>query len=395
MKLAVFKHKTKEELCGLLRTDPAKDPLLARFITLGLPNKKSEAYRYFPIEPLLEKEYDRAVFIPKPIKEDQRIEIENGIVKCAPKGIRVYYKNNRHVDMEHFDPFYYLGHLLASNVIMIEIDGDVEVELLHRFTLPNTLIPYRLVIKNQANRHATLFESFEGEHAKSSLILYGYDLWTAKESSLRIVNNQTIQNDGYALIASHKFTVEKQANLVYKTFDFGDAAALNLFKADLDDYAHIDAGHLLYTTGNAIGGTVSQIVHKGEHSTSRQEAKNILDDHSRGIFDALIRVEHHAKYAKAYQNSKSILLGDDAYMAAKPQLEIYIDELEASHGATTGQLDPKQLFYLRSRGISQTEARKMLVIAFANTLIETIKDVRHQEEIKMSFEKTFYAQAKG
>jgi Fe-S cluster assembly protein SufD len=78
-------------------------------------------------------------------------------------------------------------------------------------------------------------------------------------------------------------------------------------------------------------------------------------------------------------------------MVAKPQLEIYIDELEASHGATTGQLDKKQLFYLQSRGISYLEARKMLVIAFANTLIETVKDARHQERIKAAFEEVFYA----
>ena len=93
-------------------------------------------------------------------------------------------------------------------------------------------------------------------------------------------------------------------------------------------------------------GTVSQIVHVGEHSTSKQEAKNILDGEARGIFDALIRVEHSAKFTKAEQNSKAILLHEKAYMASKPQLEIYIDELEASHGATTGQLDKKTTLLL-------------------------------------------------
>ena len=77
-------------------------------------------------------------------------------------------------------------------------------------------------------------------------------------------------------------------------------------------------------------------------------------------------------------------------MASKPQLEIYIDELEASHGSTTGQLDEKQLFYLQSRGISYVEARKILVIAFANTLIEEVKDTRQQERIKTAFEEVFY-----
>ena len=78
-------------------------------------------------------------------------------------------------------------------------------------------------------------------------------------------------------------------------------------------------------------------------------------------------------------------------MVSKPQLEIYIDELEASHGSTTGQLDPQQLFYLQSRGISAIEARKMLVIAFANTMMETIRDSRHQELIRNEFDKVFYS----
>ena len=213
----------------------------------------------------------------------------------------------------------------------------------------------------------------------------------AQDSTLRVVKLHSMQNENYNVVASHKINVAKQANAVFKSFDLGGGQALQLLKVELDTYAHVDAGHLLYLNENSKRGTVTQIVHKGEHSTSTQIAKNILDGNARGIFDAHIRVEHSAKFTKADQNSKSILLHDKAYMASKPQLEIYIDELEASHGATTGQLDEKQLFYLQSRGISYVEARKMLVIAFANTLIETVKDARHQERIKNAFEAVFYA----
>ena len=213
----------------------------------------------------------------------------------------------------------------------------------------------------------------------------------ARDSTLNVVKLQSMQDNSYSMIASHKINVANNANALYKSFDLGSDHALQLIKVDLDAYAHVEAGHLLYLNNDSKRGTVSQIIHKGEHSTSKQEAKNILDGHTRGIFDALIRVEETAKFTKAQQNSKAILLQEKAYMVAKPQLEIYIDELEASHGATTGQLDEKQLFYLQSRGISYVEARKMLVIAFANTLIETIKDSRHQERIKSAFEKVFYS----
>lgn len=389
MKLSNLKDINTQELSSVLDVK-GREALLERFATLGLPSKKSEEYRYFDVEKLFDREYKTLNYVPKTILEGAKIEIVDGVVITAPKGMRVYYEACEMIDKEHFDPLYYLGHLLSPLTIKIEIDGDTEVEIEHRFTQSDALINYRIVLYNQANRHATLYENFVAEDIENTLVLYGYDMHVAQDSTLRVVKKHTMEDTGYSMVASHKINVAKQANAIFKSFDLGGGQALQLLKVDLDTYAHVDAGHLLYLNKASKRGTVSQIVHKGEHSTSKQEAKNILDGNARGIFDALIRVEHSAKYTKAEQNSKAILLHDKAYMASKPQLEIYIDELEASHGATTGQLDEKQLFYLQSRGISYVEARKILVIAFANTLIETVKDSRQQERIKASFEKVFY-----
>ena len=381
MKLSDLKDLHSEALAKALNVK-GREVLLERLAALGMPSKKSEAYRYFDVESLLDKEYKTLNYMPKTIEVGEKIEIVDGIVVSAPKGLRIYYEMCEHTDSEHFDPMYYVGHLLSGHTIKIEIDGDVELDLEHRFTQSDALINYRIVLYNQSNRHATLYENFIAEDIENTLVLYGYDMHIARDSTLNVVKLQSMQNNNYSMIASHKINVAKNANALYKSFDLGSDHALQLIKVDLDAYAHVEAGHLLYLNNDSKRGTVSQIIHKGEHSTSKQEAKNILDGHTRGIFDALIRVEETAKFTKAQQNSKAILLQEKAYMVAKPQLEIYIDELEASHGATTGQLDEKQLFYLQSRGISYVEARKMLVIAFANTLIETVKDSRHQERIK-------------
>ena len=390
MELSSLKNMNTQELSKALDVK-GREALVEKFSTLGLPSKKSEEYRYFDVEKLLEKEYKTLSYVPKSIAESEKIEIVDGVVAAGPKGMRIYYEACEQIDMDHFDPLYFLGHLLSPSTIKIEIDGDVHVEIEHKFTQSDALINYRIVIYNQANRHTTLYENFIAEDIENTLILYGYDMHIAQDSTLRVVKLHSMQNEKYNIVASHKINVAKQANAVFKSFDLGGGQALQLLKVELDTYAHVDAGHLLYLNEDSKRGTVTQIVHKGEHSTSTQIAKNILDGNARGIFDALIRVEHSAKFTKADQNSKSILLHDKAYMASKPQLEIYIDELEASHGATTGQLDEKQLFYLQSRGISYVEARKMLVIAFANTLIETVKDGRHQERIKNAFESVFYA----
>ena len=389
MNLLALKNKNLQEVNALLEIKQ-RDLLVERFCTLGLPSKKSEEYRYFDVEKLLEAEYKTLDYVPKTPTLSDKIEIVDGVVVAAPQGMRVYNEACQMIDMNHFDPLYYLGHLLSPQTIKIELDGDVEVEIEHRFTKSDTRINYRIVLYTQANRHATVYENFISENIDNTLVLYGYDMHIAQDSTLRVVKMQSMQESGYSMVASHKVNVAKNANAILKSFDVGEGQALQLLKVELAEHAHVDAGHLLYLNDDSKRGTVSQIVHVGEHSTSKQEAKNILDGKSRGIFDALIRVEHSAKYTKAEQNSKAILLHDDAYMAAKPQLEIYIDELEASHGATTGQLDKKQLFYLQSRGISYTEARKILVIAFANTLIEEVKDTRQQERIKQAFEEVFY-----
>ncbi len=389
MKLSELKGKGTKELVILLDAKK-REHLVEKFAALGLPNKKTEEYHYFDVEKLLGKELKTLEYLPKPIAEGKKIIITDGVVSTAPKGMRVYYEPCEKIDMDHFDAMYYLGHALSPQTIKIEIDGDTEVEIEHHYTQSNALINYRIVLFNQANRHSTVYEHFIAEDIQDTLVLYGYDMHIAQDSTLRVVKMQSMNDNQYSMIASHKINVSKNANALFKSFDFGGDHGLQLLKVDLAERAHIEANHLLYVNQYSRRGTVSQIVHKGEYSTSKQEAKNILDGNTRGIFDALIRVEHSAKHTKAEQNSKAVLLHEKAYMAAKPQLEIYIDELEASHGATTGQLDEKQIFYLQSRGLSYTEARKMLVIAFANTLIEQVKDSRHQEHIKAAFEEVFY-----
>jgi len=321
MNLSELKNKNVQEIETLLDVKNRED-LTQRFVSLGLPSKKTEEYRYFNVEKLLENDYKTLEYPHKPIKESDKIEVVDGVVVAAPAGLRIYYEACEKIDMEHFDALYYLGHLLSPYTIKIEIDGDAHLEIVHHYTQSNALIAYRIVLFNQANRHATFYENFVHEEIENTLVLYGYDMHIAQDSTLRVVKMQTMQDSGYSMVASHRLNVAKNANAVFRSFDVGGDQALQVIKVDLDEHAHVDAGHLLYLNSEAKRGTISQIVHKGEHSTSKQEAKNILDGKSRGIFDALIRVEHSAKYTKAEQNSKAILLHDDAYMAAKPQLEV-------------------------------------------------------------------------
>ena len=120
--------------------------------------------------------------------------------------------------------------------------------------------------------------------------------------------------------------------------------------------------------------TFALIHHESEETQSRQECKNILADQSRQVFSGTIKVSPGAKGTKALQQNHNLLLSKEAEIDTKPQLEIDHDDVKCSHGATIGQMNDDQLFYLQSRGIAQADGRALLAKAFASELVLEIKD---------------------
>jgi len=106
--------------------------------------------------------------------------------------------------------------------------------------------------------------------------------------------------------------------------------------------------------------------------TTTETFKGILDGHARGVFAGRIRVMPGAQKTDARQMNSNLLLSDDAVVDTKPQLEIFADDVKCGHGGTVGQLDEASLFYLRSRGVPEPEARSLLIWAFAAELVERI-----------------------
>ena len=124
------------------------------------------------------------------------------------------------------------------------------------------------------------------------------------------------------------------------------------------------------------------ITHASPDCRSSQLFKHILSDRSVGAFTGRIVVNKGAFKTTAYQRSSNIILHPKAKMNICPQLEIYADDVKCSHGATVGQLDAEALFYMRSRGISEIEAKKILLHAFANEAIDTISNKSFKEKIR-------------
>ncbi len=116
------------------------------------------------------------------------------------------------------------------------------------------------------------------------------------------------------------------------------------------------------------------VEHARPNCNSRQFYNGILADHARGVFHGRIVVHKDAQKTDAKQTNRNLLLSDDARIDTKPQLEIYADDVKCTHGATIGQIDEAQLFYLRSRGFAQADARNLLLYAFAAECLDRMKN---------------------
>ena len=116
----------------------------------------------------------------------------------------------------------------------------------------------------------------------------------------------------------------------------------------------------------------TRVDHRKPHCNSNELYKGVLNDQSTGVFNGKVYVQIDAQKTNAFQSCGNILLSDDAQMNTKPELEIYADDVKCSHGTTTGQLDEEALFYLKSRGLGETNARRLLTSAFIGDVISKI-----------------------
>ncbi|MFK7945334.1 MAG: Fe-S cluster assembly protein SufD [Paracoccaceae bacterium] len=185
-----------------------------------------------------------------------------------------------------------------------------------------------------------------------------------------------VQTEADATAATHIFArLGSESQL--KTFTLTADGALTrnemVMEFTGDDASGHIAGAVLSKAETHTDNTVF-VTHDAVNCESRQVFKNVLADKAKGIFQGKIYVKQGAQKTDGYQISQAVLLTDGAEFSAKPELEIYADDVACSHGSTTGALDPTAMFYLRSRGVPRAEAEAMLIAAFADEAIGEIAD---------------------
>tara|TARA_B100000686_G_scaffold233792_1_gene241517 strand:+ start:2208 stop:3404 length:1197 start_codon:yes stop_codon:yes gene_type:complete len=202
-----------------------------------------------------------------------------------------------------------------------------------------------------------------------------------------------IQLEGDSSIHSSSSSVNCNSSSIYNNFIFSIGGSLSRIEVNSsinssDINFNIKGLYLAKTNQHHDITTVMQ--HKHPESKSNQHIKGILQKNSSGVFQGKVIVSQDAQKTDAFQFNQNLLLSESAEANAKPELEIYADDVKCSHGATTGELDEQMLFYLRSRGLNKEEAQKVLIEGFINELFDEIKNSELKKKLLLTSKKNFF-----
>lgn len=294
------------------------------------------------------------------------------------------------------DPGTALNTLLAQDGIYVHVDRDVVVERpLQIVTLTSTPVPMltarRLLIVTEPGAKISILTCDHSMQGNVQALTSQVVEVVAAEGAYIDLCDLEETNDSQSRFNQVYVNQGDNTNVALGGMILCNGSTRNEYRVRVNG-----SGSTTRISGLAIG-TASQhidnssdVCHNAPHSTSNQLFKYVLDDRAHGAFEGSIEVTPNAPYTEAYQSDRNILASPQARMHTKPQLLIYNDEVKCSHGATTGQLDEKALFYMQSRGIPRAEARMLLMQAFMTEVIEDVRievlrdRLRHLVERRLS-----------
>ena len=208
-----------------------------------------------------------------------------------------------------------------------------------------------------------------------------FEVQLEEGAKLNQLNFSHVDSDSY-LFDHQRVTLKKDSHFSSLNFTLGAKSVWQDFQVRLEgegSSADLRGGYWLSEKREAH--TKVLIEHLAPHTQSHQHFKGVLQGKSRASFEGKIFVEKEAQKTEAYQLSNHLLLSDEAIARSLPNLEIFADDVKASHGATTAQVDREMLHYLCTRGISEKEAKRLLVRAFWQELLDQISDPELRREV--------------
>lgn len=403
----------------------ASDPLvetrreaLNRFLTAGFPTPRNEAWKYTNLRRLESRSFVPPTDVPVSLENAQRHWVQgsatrmvfvNGRFSTAlsntlpqPPGATVvalgeWLKREPERALEYLNAspcepnaLSDLNTAFAEDGVVIELsenaafDTPVHVVHLWAHAAQPVMSHPRIIVRAGRHSRLTLIEQYvalEDVEAFTNCVVSVELQAGAKVEHYRLQQ----ESERTFHIGQTSVAADEHATYSLRDLAFGGALSrLNVCARLLGSGSHVDLTGLFAPHGSQHIDAHTRIEHVAPHTTSHEDYRGIAEGKGRGVFNGKVLVHPGAQKTDARQSSRNLLLSPTAEIDAKPELEIYADDVKCSHGATTGQLDATALFYLRSRGVSESEARMMLIRAFAQSIrasiaSEAIRD--HVEQI--------------
>lgn len=389
---------------------------IKRFEKIGFPDKKDEYWKYTPIKKILNEqltifkkkrhliEFDKVkdfflsgiesykiVFVDgmydplwsETTHEGSDICILSSVLESEKYSEHILKYYNKLIDKD--ESFSLLNSSFSKEGAFIHIpkniDLDKPIEIIHINSGGETslmLQPRNLIVLEKSSK-AQIIESHYSLISKNSKI--STDTLTNTLTEIHVEENANldyykIQNDldTSSIIDNTYINQKKNSVASCHTFSFGGNIVrnnLNFFQNGKNINSILKGVTILGSNQHTDHHTL--VHHLSPNCDSYQEYKGIYNDKSTGVFNGKVVVDRIAQKINAFQQNNNLLMGDNSSVNAKPQLEIFADDVKCSHGCTIGQLDKSALFYLKTRGITENDAKGLLTYAFANNVLENVK----------------------
>ena len=377
-----------------------------KFLDQGFPNRKHEDWKFSDINQIIKKEIGDLNFYNGELKKseiDKDIylnEIEhNKLVFINGQLVQIDFNSEDKGKVEFLDNQNDIDEQLAENSL-INLNNALATKnfkllIKKNYQIKNPLIIYHVSNNKVTSQNTNLKINFELEENSSlrlidlvkdggrkNFINIFYNFSLEKNSILKNYKIDQFENDNIRYMFNN---IKQSSNSISETFYLskGSIFSKNEISCDLKgEHSSAFVNGIFSLNKNKHHEIKAKINHLVENTKSYQLVKSVLENKSRSVYQGKIYVDSKAQKTDGYQLSKAILVDETTEFNAKPELEIYADDVKCSHGSASGSLDENSIFYLMSRGLSYKEARELLINGFLVEVINQITDEPVKKLIK-------------
>ena len=383
-----------------------KKEFLNKFIKEGLPNKSLENWKFSDISQIIKKEIGDLSFyndISAPSKIDPSIYLngleQNSIVFVNGRPEKIDFQFEEKNKLEILDDFElnkdYSDINSLINLNNAFVDKSFKIVIKENYSFKKPLVIYHYTNKKVKSKNINLRLNFILEK-NSSLKLIDVLNDASEKNFINTFYNFKINQD--AILKNYKIDIKNNSNIKYiftnieqeknslsETFiaSSGSDFIKNEINCNLNgEHSSAFVNGIFSLNKQKHHEIRTSINHLTEHTKSSQLIKSVLENDAKAVYQGKIYVSSKAQKTDGYQLSKAILLDETTEFNAKPELEIYADDVKCSHGSASGSLNENSIFYLMSRGLNYKEAKELLISGFLLDVIEKITDSEIKSLIK-------------